>query len=266
MSSRYFWPIMLILAGVLFLLDNVGLLPGGAWSWIWPLFLILLGLSILFPRRGGHLQVVDDSLPLDGATSADVDLRHGAGRLKIYAGTDPALLFAGSFGGGVDKRVHSSGTLLRVKVRARAQDWTQWMWPWNWGWRAGALDWNLGLNPNIPLTLKLNTGASESRLDLSGLRVTDLTIKTGASATELTLPAQAGHTRARIESGVASVNVHIPDGVAARIRGRMGLGALNVDQTRFPWRGNAYESDGFEMAANRTELEIQGGVGAVNVG
>jgi hypothetical protein len=266
MRSHYFWPITLILLGVLLLLDNLGILPGGAWGWIWPIVLIWLGLSLLLGRRGrARFELVEDSLPLDGATSARMKLRHGAGRLVVRAGAAPALLFAGTFGGGVDKHVDRSGDLLDVVLQAAAQDWTRWMGPWNWGGQPGGLNWTLGLNPTIPLELTLETGASESALDLSALRVTDLAIKTGASSTEVTLPAQAGQMRAKIESGAASVRVSVPSGVAARIRGHMGVGELDVDQGRFPRRSDGYESDDFETAANRVELEIQGGVGQVSV-
>jgi hypothetical protein len=113
--------------------------------------------------------------------------------------------------------------------------------------------------------LALEVGASENRLDLAALRVTDLSIKTGASSTTLTLPAQAGHTRVQIESGAASIRAEIPPGVAARIRGTMGVGTLNVDTTRFPRRGGEYVSDDFETAANRVDLTVEGGVGSVDV-
>jgi hypothetical protein len=77
--------------------------------------------------------------------------------------------------------------------------------------------------------------------------------------------ASAGFTHARVESGAASVKVRVPPGVAARISGQMGLGALDVDQHRFPPRGGGYESDDFSAAANRVELEVEGGVGSVDV-
>jgi hypothetical protein len=45
----------------------------------------------------------------------------------------------------------------------------------------------------------------------------------------------------------------------------MGLGALNVDQSRFPKRDGFYESADYAAAANRVEMRVDGGVGAVNV-
>jgi hypothetical protein len=267
MRSNTFWPIMLILAGVLLLLSNLGLLPGNAWDWIWPVFLILLGVNILFRWRGvASFPALLDSQPLEGAGSARLTLRHGAGRLSVGAGDDPDLLYSGVFGGGVDKQITHSGDRLEATLRPRPHDWMAWRgaWPWNWGLRSG-LVWEISLNPAIPLALALESGASENELDFSGLRLTEITLKTGASATRLTLPARAGVTRARIESGVASVDVRVPEGVTARIHGVMGLGALAVDQSRFPKRDGGYESPDFISAPNRVELEVQGGVGSVSV-
>jgi hypothetical protein len=262
MRARYFWPVVLILAGVLFLLDNLGWLPGNAWGWIWALVLILLGIGMLFPGRRSS-EMAEISVPLNGAASARLTLKHGAGQLSIRPAAVSELLFSGSFGGGVDKDVRHEGDRLDVTLRMPSQDWGLWMWPGFWG--RGSLDWSLSLNPNIPLALALEVGASQSRLDLAALRVTDLSIKTGASSTTLTLPAQAGYTHVRIESGAASIRTEIPQGVAARIRGTMGVGALNVDTGRFPRRGGEYLSDDFETAANRVELIIEGGVGSVDV-
>jgi hypothetical protein len=45
----------------------------------------------------------------------------------------------------------------------------------------------------------------------------------------------------------------------------MGLGALNVDRSRFPKRDGFYESADYAAAANRVEMRVDGGVAAVNL-
>lgn len=270
MYWRSFWAIFLILIGVLFLLGNLGIIQGDVWRFVWPLFLIVLGVLFLLGatgrgRRWSSVPRVNDSVPLEGASSSQITFKHSAGRLNLNAGSDANLLLVGSFGGGVDKQVRKSGDRLDVVLQTDARNWTEWIGPWGWSSGQGMLDWDISLNPSIPLSLKFETGASQTTLDLSALRVTELSIHTGASATEITMPANAGSTRARVESGAASVKVRIPQGVAARISGKMGLGALDVDQRRFPLRGGGYESDDFVTAANRIELQVDGGVGSVDV-
>ena len=262
MRARYFWPIIFIAAGILFLLDNLGWLPGNAWGWIWAIALILIGVSLLWPGRRSA-QSEEASVPLEGAATARLTLKHGAGRLSLRGGAASDLLLSGLFGGGVDKDVQHVGDMLAVSLQLPRQGWDLWMWPGSWG--RAPLDWNVNVNSNVPLQLAVEGGASETSLDLSALRVTDLSLKTGASSTHLTLPAQAGHTQVRVEAGAAAVRVEVPPGVAARIRGVMGLGAVNVDERRFPRREGEYQSDDFSTAVNRAEIEISGGVGSVEV-
>jgi hypothetical protein len=264
MTSRLFWPLALVALGILLLLDNLGYLPGSAWGYVWPALLIFLGLSLLV-RRGARPEPVEDSLSLDGATDARLSFKHGAGVLEVRGGAGPDRLFEGVFGGGLEKRIDRQGDLLEATLEARASDWTQFMLPWNWVSGARGFDWDVRLNPETRLALSFETGASDTRLDLTDLRVTDLRLQTGASSTRLALPARGGWTRVHISSGAASVRVTVPAGVAARIRGSMGVGSLDVDQARFPRRGGAYESADFETATNRVELDIEGGVGSVTV-
>lgn len=51
--------IIILLIGVAFLLQNLGIITANFWQILWPLFIILIGLSIIFRRKhcwccGGH--------------------------------------------------------------------------------------------------------------------------------------------------------------------------------------------------------------------
>lgn len=257
MRTPLFWPLLLIAAGVLFLLDNFGLLPGSAWGLIWPLALVALGVQILL-NRGAAPEPVEDAITLEGARSARLVLEHGAGELRVSGGAPADLLYGGSFAGGVDKRLDRQGDRVSVTLSARPSAWFRWP-------GAHGLNWDLRLNEQVPLALTIESGAASTRLDLANTQVTDLTIETGASATTVVLPARAGHTRAKVSAGAASVDITVPEGVAARIRGMVGVGSLSVDQRRFPRFDRAYESPDFATAEHRVELDVEGGVGSVTV-
>lgn len=264
--STLFWGVILILIGALLLLNNLGVLDVNIWSLIWPVFLIALGLWILWRIVAGPRPVEAEEvvIPLEGAAQARVHIRHGAGRLHVDAGAGPGELVAGTFGGGLDHRVRRDGDMLDVEMRVPSDAFPAFALPWMWG-QGGALDWSFSLNGEIPLSLDLETGASDMRLDLTDLRVTDLRLQTGASATDLTLPANAGHTRAEIRSGAASVNIRVPSGVAARIRIKGGLAGITVDQNRFPRMGDTYQSADYDTALNKVDVDIETGVGSVEV-
>jgi hypothetical protein len=262
--STLFWGIILTLAGILLLFGN--LLGVNVWNLLWPLFLIALGLWIVWGiiAGGPSVETEELSIPLEGARQARVRIRHGAGRLHVDASAGLDELAAGTFGGGLDHRARREGDALEVDMRVPQRTAPFFVMPWFWGPR-GALDWSFGLNREIPLSLDLQTGASDARLDLADLRVTDLRLQTGASATRLTLPANAGHTRAEIRSGAASVSIQVPSGVAARMRISGGLAGITVDRSRFPRTGGVYQSPDYDTAPNRVDLDIETGVGSVDI-
>ena len=264
--SNLFWAGILILVGILLLLYNLDIINVDVWGLIWPLFLILLGAwtlwGVFFARRSVGME--EATIPLEGAAQARVRVKHGAGRLRVDSSAGPGDLVAGTFGGGLERRVKRDGDTLDVEMRMPPAAFPPFVFPWAWG-AGNTLDWSFGLNGEVPIALEFDTGAGEARLDLSDLCVTDLRVRTGASSTDLTLPANAGHTQARINAGAASVTVRVPSGVAARIRAGGGLASVNVDRNRFPRKGGVYQSPDYETAPNKVDLEIETGVGSIHV-
>ena len=82
---------------------------------MWPLLLIFFGLSLLM-GRGARPEPVEDSLSLDGATSAAINFKHGAGVLAVRAGAGPERLYDGVFTGGLNKRIDRQGGRQAVRV------------------------------------------------------------------------------------------------------------------------------------------------------
>ena len=261
LHGSLFWGIVLIVLAALLLLSQQGFLKGDIFGYFWPAVAILFGIWLLFGAltRGRFNPAGNSiSIPLESARSARIKLDHAAGRLNIHAGASSAEILNGTFGGEVDYKSHLETDQLQVKIRNSPQFWS---------WFPGeSLDWDIRLNREIPLSLKLDSGASASTLDLTDLKVVDLDIDTGASSTEVTLPANAGNTRVDIDSGAASINLHIPIGVAARIRVKSGIASVNVDSNRFPRiDGGFYESVDYATASNRADITIDTGVGSVEI-
>ena len=68
---------------------------------------------------------------------------------------------------------------------------------------------------------------------------------------------RSGVTLVRTDTGVASLYIEVPQGVAARIRSSMGLGRVDVDQARFPRVADGWQSPDVATAANRVDLEAE---------
>jgi hypothetical protein len=257
--STVFWGCLLILSGVLFLLNTLGILQVSAWEIIIPLFLISLGgwilLGVLFKKRA----VEHVELPLNGASQAQLVLNHGAGRLSIGSGVQEGSLLEGDFGGGVLLEEQRYGDRLQASL---SMD-DRYFGAFFWGAERG-LDWKLRFSEQVPIDMELKTGASENRVDLYDLQVSRFRLNTGASSTELRLPAH-GFTVAEIHSGAASISVRIPENVAARIRYRAGAASVVIDTVRFPHSAGLFQSDDYEIAVNKVDLSIDMGAGSVQV-
>jgi hypothetical protein len=254
-----FWGIILIVLAGLLLLKQMGLIAGDIFGYFWPLLAIAFGawMIIGFFARNNPVRGEQVSIPLEAATSAYVRLDHGAGRLTLRSGAGSGEILNGTFGNGLSYKSRMEGGRMEVKLRTSTQ-------PWAW-WPGESLDWDIHLNGEIPLSLKIDSGASASILDLTNLKVTDLDIDTGASSTELTLPVNAGNTHVDIDTGASSLKVSIPSSVAASIRVKSGIASVNVN-SRFPRLDSGfYQSSDYSSAANRVDMTIDAGVGSIEV-
>lgn len=259
--NSIFWGVVLVLLGAVLLLDNLGIFQNiNLWAFAGSLFLIAMGVNLLFRRTfpGGNA-TRQLSVPLDGAEKAHLRLNHGAGRLRVASGAAPGMLLEGEFSRETTQRVERRGSEVDVRISSDIV-----FFPFFWG-PEDAINWSVRLNRDIPLALDLEIGANEAVLDLSDLRVSEVHLKSGANSTDMRLPANSGFTRLRISSGAASVNLHIPQGVAAQIRSRSGLSSINVDSQRFPRVAQDYRSPDYDTAANKVEIDIEMGVGSVTI-
>jgi hypothetical protein len=196
-----------------------------------------------------------DRLELDpgDAAAADITVDFGAGRLWIGP-AGAGRLVEGSFHGGAYYRTGAPG---QVRV-----------WPgdqfWSWAF-SGRNEWQVGVATAVPLRLTVRTGASETQIDLLETLAREVDLKVGAASTRLRLPRAAGLTRLRADLGAGSVDITVPDGVAARIRTTMALGSSSIDLSRFPKAPGGCESPGFDAAVNRVEVDLRGGMGSLIV-
>ncbi len=289
-------PLILITIGVLFLLANMGMLPVSFWELAlayWPLILILIGLEIIIGRYsaigalvvvvlwialvGGVLWLASNQgggiLPTatavtDQATqalgdikSAAVDLNIGTARTTVGAlGSDTSDLMQGTFrhaeGTRVTKTYNVVGTEGRLGLKEEGINFVF--------FGPSVSQWDIKLYPQIPIALSVNGGVGTATLDLSGLNITSLSVDSGVGSLNITTP-KTGTTTMQVNGGVGSANVTIPQGVAARLRVNAGLGGIHVDTVRFPKFGDTYQSADFASAANKIDIEVDGGLGSINV-
>jgi hypothetical protein len=253
-----FWGAVLILAGMLLFLQGQGYI-GNVFQYFWPLLLILVGARIILGVYWKPAPSVDDmfSIPLGAAQSVKYHFAHGAGQLEIGGGAPIGQALVGTSAVGMNRTSQLNGDRLDVRVEA-GPSFVPFVGPEQGVWR-------FQLTQEFPVLLTVESGASSLHIDLTDVLATRFLLKTGASSTNVTMPAR-GASILDVESGAASINVRVPDVTAARIRVKEGVMAVNVDTSRFPKTDSGlYQSANFDASQNRTEINIDSGVGSVSV-
>ena len=272
------WPLLLILTGIAFLLASFGYLPpinfGRVITLLWPLLLIIAGLELALARRRPLAAVVLQILVIaaglallstrpdvarvgggDGpvaqavtvergdARSAMLRFAVGAGRFEL-AGGATALLEARSRNADLEERVTRAGDRVEVRLQQEFS-----------GFSGGDRSVTARVASDIPMELRIESGAGDFRIDLGDVKATDVRIETGASSLTLVLPRPSGHVPVRIDAGASSIVVEVPAGVEAKVTTSGGLISTS----------GRTETTGYAAAKDRVTVTVQAGASSVTV-
>lgn len=256
--ANIFWGTALIIVGVLLYLQTQGIITN-VFRFFWPLALMLVGSWLILnvywrPARSAEETFL---VPLGSAKSARFRFSHGAGQLEISGGAPAGQALVGSSAVGMNQQSRLDGDRLEVRVDA-GPSFVPFVGP-----SEGV--WHFQLTQEVPVTLIVEAGASSLNFDLKDILASRIELKTGASSSNVIVPSH-GVSLLDVEAGAASVKIHVPDGTAARIRIKEGVTSANVDMNRFPRLDSGiYQSPLYDTVADRTEINVEAGLGSVTV-
>lgn len=282
-------PLVLIAAGVILLLNNLGHLPWSVWGTLarlWPVLLIALGLDILFGRSAlrwalsaaiAVLVLIAVALtlfgpasarsaeavrvPIGDATRAEVTLTATVGQVTVRASADRDLLVRGEVvapwpdRGRWDSKRREDTEEFSLTLEREHGFPSAW-----WPERTQA---TVELAPAIPLALRAMLGEGAAALDLSGLDLTTLAVQGGAGRVEVTLPPR-GRFTAYVASGTGEITVRIPSELGARIRVEEGWGPVD---TPAAWarEGGLITSPDYDAVPHRVDLTVRTASGRIRI-
>ena len=295
MRRGLFWPLVLIVIGLVFLLANFGLIPplsGLALIDLWPLILILIGIDIAIGRRWPVAALVADvaviglGLVLVAANPSVlagpivITERDESGAPRVSTVTVPredakslSLRLSGGAGrftiagGSSSDLVHASSTRddLRIRSSIRVgdrQDVRLDQFGSN-GFRFGPstpANVDIVIANDVPTALQMDAGAGEFVIDLSDTKLTSARINVGAASLRVVLPKPTGDVSVDITAGASSVVIDVPDGVEARVT---TTGALMSSRTSSRFSGS--DTAGYATAKDRVTVRVTAGVSSVLV-
>lgn len=121
--------------------------------------------------------------------------------------------------------------------------------------------WNLTLTDDIPLDLRVNSGASDTNLDLKGLNLKELDVNAGVGNITIDLGGKWNESfDAALALGVGQSTIILPKDVGVKIESSKGIGT--ADFIGFISKGNGvYVNEAYEDADVIINLQTDLGVG-----
>ena len=284
-----FLGLILIAIGVIYFLNITGLYKtqfSFSWTLFLPIGLIFIGLSIL-SRRGWIFTLVGFLISMavlaiitlmaigvftyrrpmlnqplaikkeQNINSAVISVKTEAVKMTIMGGN--AELVSGILKSNFLKLSEKSeivGQVQKVEIEINGR------WPFTTGGAENTLE--LMINPEIPVSLELSTGATELSLDFSNIKLENLNLATGASSLSLTLGDKIDYSKIKIKAGVSSINIFLPKTIGAKLNLNTGLVAKNLNDFK-KIEKDVYQSLNYDTANKKIEFDLNLGVSDLNI-
>ncbi len=283
----FFWPAILILAGVIALLVNTGRVPVerlGLLIALWPLILIVIGLELIVRRNfhgvagdvaaalivllaiagaAGYVivapnpsatQTLDSSADVGNVHQAALQINVGAANITI-GGTTDKLYTAHVEYSGAQPRVQfdSEGGVLRIDQQSRGFT----------PFQGSAFKLTLDLSTSVDWSIEENTGATRTTMNLARVHVTPLQINGGASTDDISLGPTSQVVEVKINGGAVTAHVHRPSGTDVKVGVSGGFVSLVADGRTYHAVGSA--DNGIELGASGYDVQVNGGACTVTV-
>ena len=204
------------------------------------------------------LKTESKTVALGGAKTVDVEIKMGAGDLKVAGGA--ADLLNADFTYNVpswkpEVNYDVSGDSGRLTVEQPSG-----------GGHGGhtRYEWDLHLSNKVPMQLKVDEGAGKANLNLVGLQLSRLEMNLGAGESTVNFdgPWKKDLTAA-IHGGVGKATVQLPRDVGVRVVAHGGLGAINA--SGFTKDGDAYVNEAYGKSDVNLRIEVEGGIGEIDL-
>lgn len=286
-TGSIFWGALLVLIGTLFLLDNLNVVQvnfANVWQ-LWPVLIIGAGLSLLslkgwvgalvsfvaaaallglvtfavvenpwYPGlRTATTQTTTESVAVVTAKKMEVSINTGAATIDLSSSQDEK---------GVTVVQKSNG--LELTKSTEVKDDTQHTsfeskLPKGMWFGGVKNDMNVTLTRSVATSLKIDTGATTVKGDLSQVRLALLDIDAGASTIDVKLGSLESRQEIKIEAGVSSILLHVPKQAGLRIDSDNGLSSTQFEGVS-KVSDSMYESDAFDKAEKQITVRADIGV------
>jgi N-terminal domain of toast_rack, DUF2154 len=207
----------------------------------------------------GETRTTSKTVPLGPEKSVDVQIKMGAGELRVANGASG--LMNADFTYNVDawkpevryEASHDRG-MLTIEQPSGSHNYSG----------TKRYHWDIRLNNHVPMDMSVNMGAGKALLNLAGLNLNNFGVNMGAGEADIDLDGVWQHDlAASIHGGVGKLTLHLPSDVGVRATVQGGLGTIHANG--FAKEGDDYTNSAYGNSKVNLNINIEGGIGEVNL-
>ena len=286
--GKFFLGILISVIGLSYLGQSLGFLSiniGYVFWHFWSIFLIFIGLSMLdrHNRRTVYLGLVVAVIILfvlfytvaekpffdqvnktekievpqeAGVRRAQINVYSQAMALKVEGGA--AKLVEGNF----QSQFISLASTVAVKTGVEEISFDTRDYDNRLGWSyfgKNISNFFLKINPDLPVNLSINSGASDINLDLRMVDIEQLDINSGASNIILALGPKATSSVVNINAKASAVTIRLPEEMGVRLKFNSDLSAHNLPRLT-SIGNNVFQSDDYNTAYNKVDVNLNSNI------
>jgi len=220
--------------------------------------IFMLGGCVVNTDFGGPVQHLQKSIDLDKSEMARVEIKMGAGELRVEGGS--AKLLDATFDYNVASSkpvVHYDASSFRGELLIEQPS----------GFHGGTnstYKWDLRLNDKVPFDFVTHLGAGEAHLNLGAMNLRSVEIHMGVGQVELDLRGKpARDYNVEIHGGIGQATVLVPSSVGIVANAAGGIGDIEVhglEKHNGRWTNAAYEHSPVTI-----HLDVKGGIGNITL-
>jgi predicted small secreted protein len=214
---------------------------------------VSLSLASCNAMRGpADIQVLKESRPLGETKELAVDLKYDVGQLEVSRASEGLFSFDLQYdrNRGEPKFTFDEGSRASMHLDLNSHGGS-----FGSNSRDGDNDLTFRLTDQIPIDLNLTTAVSDSRLEMTGIKLRKLRLRAGVGKMEMSFDKSSGQVleSLEVESGVGELIIH-------------GLGNAQVQDVDFKGGvGHAELDFTGDLGSSRTEARVKVGIGEVRL-
>lgn len=206
----------------------------------------------------GPVQHFDKSIDLDKSELARVEIKMGAGELKVDGGSSKLM------DAGFDYNINSSKPMVHYNASSFRSEVLIEQPSGFHGGKNSKYIWDLHLNNKLPIDFVTHLGAGQANLNLGSMNLRGVEVHMGVGQVELDLRGNPSRDyNVEIHGGIGQAIVHLPSTVGIVANASGGIGDIEVhglEKNNGHWTNAAYGHSPVTI-----HLDVKGGIGNITL-